>query len=136
MNRYFLIPLLLSMTITFNKTEGSENTDGLALSSGNINISIPAIFSLSDSSSCIIPFTRAGNLIMFQARADTTTGNFILDTGAPHLVLNITYFRNYPVNEIHDADQTSITGNTPTVSRTMVNDFSFGSLQFNRLDAD
>src|ERR1700744_256110 len=47
-----------------------------------------------DSASCIIPFTRMGNLILIQAKADTTTGYFVLDTGAPGLVLNITYFRH------------------------------------------
>ncbi|MEO6490132.1 MAG: hypothetical protein ABIO04_09355, partial [Ferruginibacter sp.] len=34
-------------------------------------------------STAVIPFTRAGNLILIAARADTTMGNFILDTGAP-----------------------------------------------------
>src|SRR5882757_11370346 len=51
----------------------------------------------SDSSTCVIPFSRAGNLILIKAKADTTEGNFVLDTGAPGLVLNLTYFRNYPV---------------------------------------
>jgi hypothetical protein len=29
---------------------------------------------------CVIPFTRAGNLIVVKAKVDTTEGNFILDT--------------------------------------------------------
>jgi hypothetical protein len=49
-----------------------------------------------DSSSGVIPFTRAGNLIVVKAKVDTMEGNFILDTGSPHLVLNLTYFRDYP----------------------------------------
>ena len=49
----------------------------------------------SDSASFTIPFTRAGNLILVRTSADTATGYFVLDTGAPGLVLNITYFRGY-----------------------------------------
>src|SRR5688500_8317789 len=71
-----------------------------------------------DSSTCIIPFSRAGNLILIKGRADTTEGNFILDTGAPHLVLNITYFRNYPSTVIADAEQAGITGAVTSVTRT------------------
>ncbi len=52
-----------------------------------------------DSAVCTIPFTRAGNLILIQATVDTVQGNFILDTGAPNLVLNLTYFRKYPNRE-------------------------------------
>src|ERR1700721_1272253 len=50
----------------------------------------------SDSLSCSIPFIRAGNLILIPAKVDTTQGLFVLDTGCPTLVLNITYFRDYP----------------------------------------
>src|SRR5690242_16787835 len=64
----------------------------------------------SDSASCIIPFNRVGNLMVVKAKADTTEGNFILDTGAPGLVLNITYFRNYPITAHNDGEQTSIGG--------------------------
>ena len=53
----------------------------------------PIIYS--DSPSFVIPFTRTGNLILIQAKADTTNGYYVLDTGAPGLVLNLTYFRHY-----------------------------------------
>ncbi|MFY0672708.1 MAG: retropepsin-like domain-containing protein [Bacteroidia bacterium] len=39
-----------------------------------------------------IPFTRAGNLIVVNGKIGDVTGSFILDTGAPYLVLNKTYF--------------------------------------------
>src|SRR5688572_15324204 len=45
-----------------------------------------------DTCDFVIPFSRAGNLILIRARADTTEGSFILDTGAPGLILNMTYF--------------------------------------------
>ncbi|HYH13741.1 MAG TPA: hypothetical protein VD794_00880, partial [Flavisolibacter sp.] len=54
------------------------------------NVSDPVI--RSDTASCVIPFTRVGNLILVKAHIDSIVGNFILDTGAPHLILNITYF--------------------------------------------
>lgn len=90
----------------------------------------------SDSASCIIPFNRVGNLIVVKAKADTTEGNFILDTGAPGLVLNITYFRNYPVTAHHDGEQTSIAGSAGRIQKTSVPELSFGALQYFRTDAD
>lgn len=89
-----------------------------------------------DSVSSVIPFSRSGNLILIRARVDTTEGNFILDTGAPHLVLNITYFRDYPATEHHDAQTTSINGSSPTVIRTAVKQLSFGRMDYYNLNAD
>jgi hypothetical protein len=89
----------------------------------------------SDSSTCIIPFNRAGNLILVRAKADTIEGNFILDTGAPYLVLNITYFRNY-LSTLSNEEQAGITGTGPAVLKTSVNKLSFGTLNYSRVDAD
>ena len=89
-----------------------------------------------DSSSCIIPFTKAGNLIIVKARADSTEGNFILDTGAPYLILNLIYFRDYPATLIHDETQTSVNGASQTISKTQVKDFAFGSVNHYRIEAD
>lgn len=90
----------------------------------------------SDSSSCTIPFSRAGNLVLIRARADTTDGNFVLDTGCPHLVLNITYFRNYPLTESEEEERTSMAGTIAAVPQTMVKDFTLGSMKQYRLKAD
>ncbi|MCT4623410.1 MAG: hypothetical protein N4A46_07280, partial [Schleiferiaceae bacterium] len=49
----------------------------------------------------IIPFKRVGNLIMVEAKIDGQMGYFVLDTGAPYLVLNSTYFRDYPQLELY-----------------------------------
>lgn len=89
-----------------------------------------------DSASCTIPFVRAGNLIIIKARVDTTEGNFILDTGAPHLVLNITYFRHYQSHVEAEAEQTSITGAGSTLVRTKVAAFALGRLQYFGGEAD
>ena len=90
----------------------------------------------SDSLSCIIPFNRVDNLIVLKARVDTTEGNFILDTGAPHLVLNLTYFRDYPITTRHDEEQTSIGGRGTASNKTTVGELVFGAMTFHKLDAD
>lgn len=90
----------------------------------------------SDSVSCVIPFNRVGNLMVIKARVDTLEGNFILDTGAPHLVLNHTYFRDYPVEMEHDGQQTSIAGQGDHIYKTRVRELTFGAMQFFQLDAD
>ncbi|HEX2606737.1 MAG TPA: retropepsin-like aspartic protease [Flavisolibacter sp.] len=59
----------------------------------------------------------------------------MLDSGAPHLVLNLTYFRDY-VTTTTDAEQSGITGSGPPVVKTTVKAFSFGSLNFSKLEAD
>jgi hypothetical protein len=90
----------------------------------------------SDSTSSILPFNRVGNLIVVKAKADTTEGNFILDTGAPGLVLNLTYFRNYPITVHHDGEQTSIGGSTAGIQKTSVKELSFGTFQYFKTEAD
>ncbi len=93
-------------------------------------------FVQNDTSSCIIPFTLAGKLIVVQGRADSVVGNFVLDTGAPNLVLNSTYFRDYPVNVVHDENETSITGEGNMSHRTTVQHFQLGTLHYYRAEAD
>ena len=89
-----------------------------------------------DSVSCIIPFIRVGNLIVVKAQADTISGNFILDTGAPDLVLNLTYFRNFPTTFITDAEHSGITGSSPYAIQTSVKNFSLGALTYDNMQAD
>lgn len=89
-----------------------------------------------DSSSCIIPFNKVGNLIVLKAKVDSTEGNFILDTGAPSVVLNITYFRDYPLTTIADGEQSGMTEKTSSVTRTSVGEISFGSMRYYKTEAD
>lgn len=89
-----------------------------------------------DSGSCSIPFSRAGNLILIRAKADSTEGNFILDTGAPGLVLNITYFRDYPVTTDHQEEQSGITGAVAAMKRTQVSKLSFACASSTLITAD
>lgn len=88
-----------------------------------------------DTASCTIPFSKVGNLIIIRARIDSVDGNFILDTGAPNLVLNITYFRNYPLTA-PDAEKAGVTGAVSTVQQTSVNYFSLGTLKYSKIEAD
>src|SRR5438128_910995 len=85
------------------------------------NITIPAISSFeapNDSISCVLPFSRAGNLILIRAKADSTEGNFILDTGSPTLVLNLTYFRHYTTTVRTDAEEGGMNGTGGPVQET------------------
>ncbi|MFT3980671.1 MAG: pepsin/retropepsin-like aspartic protease family protein [Ferruginibacter sp.] len=82
-----------------------------------------------DSVSFSVPFNRVGNLILIRARADSTEGNFILDTGCPGLVLNKTYFRNYAVSTEHNEETQGITGTSSVITETTnIRHFNFGSM--------
>jgi predicted aspartyl protease len=88
-----------------------------------------------DSSSMIIPFNRVGNLIIVRAKVDTLEGNFILDTGASGLVLNKTYFRDYPVTGA-DEERTNVSGSNSIASVTTIGTLSLGDFKYHRLNAD
>ena len=90
----------------------------------------------SDTPSCVIPFSRAGNLIVIRAKADTAEGNYILDTGAPGLVLNMTYFRHYPPIADNETESGGITGGTGSNDRAGVKNFSFGPVRYFEVTAD
>jgi hypothetical protein len=89
-----------------------------------------------DTSSCIIPFTRVGKLILIKGKADTTEGNFVLDTGAPYLVLNNTYFRY--MQSVHESDelQAGINGREDLAEKTVVKKFSLGTFTYYKVETD
>lgn len=90
----------------------------------------------SDSSSFVMPFSRAGNLILLKAIIDGIEGNFVLDSGCPSLVLNITYFRDYPRTTDADDDTKGITGTVSNVEHTSIKDFKFGKKEEYNVLAD
>ncbi|MGZ3940068.1 MAG: retropepsin-like aspartic protease, partial [Flavisolibacter sp.] len=111
----------------------------ISKSADRLPVSKPSIFIYTlanDSVSCIVPFNRVGNLIVLKARADTMEGNFILDTGAPGLVLNLTYFRGYPIAAQSDGEQASIAGSSNGIQKTTIKELLFGTLQYVRTEAD
>jgi len=85
-----------------------------------------------DFTTMIVPIKRAGNLIVVEAQVDTMEGNFILDTGAPGLVLNATYFRSMPV--VDEPETGGINGSTGSFT-TYVRNFKILDLQYSRLTA-
>jgi hypothetical protein len=87
----------------------------------------------SDSASCVIPFTRVGNLILIQAKADDSTGFFVLDTGTPGLVLNLTYFRRYP--STNQGESGGVTGSVASAAQTTVDSLRLGPVHYYHLDA-
>lgn len=90
-----------------------------------------------DSAGFILPFSRAGNLILIKAKADAVEGSFILDTGAPGLILNMTYFRDYPVTENYAGEESGgITGSVAGYGHTMVKKLSFGAVNYFKVEAD
>ncbi len=98
---------------------------------GDYDYSLPA-----EAQSGTIPFTRAGNLIIVQATVDTISGNFILDTGAPGLILNLTYFRHLKASDRADAEPGGITGTVHGASPTLIKKFSLGAFEYTRVNAD
>jgi predicted aspartyl protease len=87
-----------------------------------------------DSAVCIIPFKRAGNLILIEANAGGEKGNFILDTGAPRLVLNLTYFRKAEPRLLTSAG--GISGGITNVLHLVVDQFKMGNYSYKNIDAD
>lgn len=86
-----------------------------------------------DFKTLIVPIKRAGNLIIVEAQVDTLEGNFVLDTGAPYLILNATYFRQLP--KIDDQEAGGINGTSPGSFTTYVHNFNILDLQYSRLTA-
>lgn len=84
----------------------------------------------------VIPFSRAGNLILVKAKADTIEGSFILDTGCPHLVLNMTYFRQYETSWEQNEQKGGMTGEISTALQTVISNFRFGATEHYRVKAD
>ncbi|MGN6639303.1 MAG: retropepsin-like aspartic protease [Mucilaginibacter sp.] len=87
-----------------------------------------------DFNTLIVPIKRAGNLIIIEAQVDSVEGNFVLDTGAPYLVLNTTYFRNSPKMDEQDAG--GINGKSEETFTTVVKNFSILDLHYPKLTAD
>ena len=88
-----------------------------------------------DSSSFVLPFSKVGNLLLIKAKADSTEGNFVLDTGCPGLVLNITYFRSYHITE-SDAENLGATGPLATNEQIWIRNFHLGTMEESNVKAN
>ncbi|MEO0311336.1 MAG: hypothetical protein RIQ89_993, partial [Bacteroidota bacterium] len=69
-------------------------------------------------SALIIPLKRIDNLLFIEASVDGQYGNFLFDTGAPYLVLNKTYVKNF--NEQRGEKSLGINGEGSTINKIWV----------------
>jgi len=92
------------------------------------------MISETDTTSFTIPLKKVGRLYAIEATVDGESGNLIFDTGATHLVLNRTYFRNHFEQGVHAP--LGITGNVDKVDEISVRSVSIGGLTFNRVTAN
>jgi hypothetical protein len=107
----------------------------LKISSGGIDLTSPDPIFTENAKTVTIPIKRAGNLIIIEAQVDSISGNFVLDTGAPYLVLNATYFRDMP--HLGDRESNGVNGTATGTFKTQVRNFGIGfDLHFNKLTAD
>ncbi|MBK7097066.1 MAG: aspartyl protease family protein [Sphingobacteriales bacterium] len=88
-----------------------------------------------DSVSFLVPFSKIGSLIILKGKVDTQEGNFILDTGCPKLLLNLTYFRHYNQTNTETARQGIGTSDVEAF-QTSIDQFSFGNYAFTNIDAE
>lgn len=82
----------------------------------------------------VIPLKRADGLLLVEATIDSMAGNFILDTGAPYLVLNKTYFRNG--KQADGSWSGGVTGGTSAVLHTTVDRLQIQELFYRNVAAD
>lgn len=87
-----------------------------------------------ESQKITIPLKRAGRLMLIEGEIDGMRGNFIFDTGAPYLVLNKTYFRDYDLrNELYAS---GITGDQTSIMVTRVEKLQIQDLWYGDVRAD
>lgn len=78
-----------------------------------------------------LPLKRAGNLLIVEASVDGIRGNFILDTGAPGLILNTTYFREKAIRK--NRTSVGIAGTTTGVYEMEVNKLQISNLYYEKI---
>ncbi|HFA48461.1 MAG TPA: hypothetical protein ENJ95_05510 [Bacteroidetes bacterium] len=78
-----------------------------------------------------IPFRLEGNLLLIKATINGQTGEFILDTGAPDLILNEARFKGIRV-PWEDKNIADFHGHVSAVKYYAINQFSMGGLSFKK----
>lgn len=135
MRKYLLWLLLLTLVFTCQSSfcAGKYSIGGITFKHAQpLSIQDPAPYG--DFTTLVVPIKRAGNLIIVEAQLDTIEGNFVMDTGAPYLVLNSTYFRDSP--HISDQEAGGINGESEGTFTTVVHNFSILDLHYSKLTAD
>lgn len=80
------------------------------------------------SASQIVPFKMKGNSVLVQATINGRTGDFIIDTGAPNLMLNEAHFEGVAMSG-HQLDILDVHGQRRPTTYFAVEDFLIGRLK-------
>jgi len=128
----FLLVLFLLFAGLKGNCTGKFTVGGISFKNAIIANIDPAPYG--DFQTLIVPIKRAGNLIIVEAQLDSLEGNFVMDTGAPYLVLNATYFRDAPM--LSDKQASGINGDSDGCYTTVVHNFSILDLHYSRITAD
>jgi predicted aspartyl protease len=126
--------IIILFTLLLSSRAGAKPAIVIKHTTSSTSPIIEPIFA-DDLKTVTIPIKRAGNLIVVEAQVDSVAGNFVLDTGAPYLVLNATYFRDMP--HVGDQEANGVNGMSADAFRTQVNNFLLGiDLTYKKLPAD
>jgi hypothetical protein len=134
MRPYFYLLILLFVACWHNgQCSEKASVNGITFTNA-IKVKDPDPDPSGDFNTLIVPIKRAGNLIIVEAQIDSVAGNFVLDTGAPYLILNATYFRDMP--KIADQESAGLNGSASGSFTTLVRNFNILDLHYPRLTAD
>ncbi|SDE26422.1 Aspartyl protease [Mucilaginibacter pineti] len=133
MPKFLIYLALLFSLVCLQRASGSEKVSVNGITFKNA-IRDPDPDPSGDFTTLIVPIKRAGNLIIVEAQIDSVAGNFVLDTGAPYLVLNETYFRDMP--KMADQESAGLNGGTSGSFTTIVHNFNILDLHYSKLTAD
>ena len=138
MNKCFY-SFLLFLFLAGGRILASENSLDICINSLSINaleptnLLSPLVFG-EEKDTIRIPLIRSGNLFFIEAKIDTLIGNFLVDLGAPYLVLNTTYFRDYEKDYSYTAN--TLTTETDFVRRAKIKSLSFYGIEYKNMEAD
>lgn len=135
MIRHWLAMIVLSLSMSF----AGYSSEQEVLMVDNIPVVITgeerdAPWPTGDFNTLVIPIKRAANLILIEAEVEGQQGNFILDFGAPYLVLNETYFRDF--RNDYTARVGSASGEGSYAKRKVAEQLSFHGIDYTEVDAD
>lgn len=82
----------------------------------------------------VLPLKRNGNLLLLQGQIDSIQGDFIVDTGAPYLILNSSYFRHYASRQ--NIQASGVNSGVMNAQRGFVNRLELGDLSYSQVDCD
>jgi hypothetical protein len=112
----------------------ADNPSPIFINTLTLDLTLLGDVSIHDPDALVIPVRRVNRLIVIEAKIDTLIGNFILDTGAPELIVNKTYFRNWWYKT--DVMATSATGSMATVQRTRTKELTIRTWRIPKINAN